>query len=177
MQPLQPLITDSHGVLRFKANAIVNHLLDSARQAGVADMNKLAILPFSQEDREQFAQLIGYSLSGFGELSYVSDDTYAAAEAAKQPAPKKRWTQTRITELIVATSVVIFMAMILLLYHNKRFTTDPQYAEGEWKVQIHIPPCDISNGKHLQVTFEPKSDWQHPNIATIECNAMPVPTK
>jgi len=30
---------------------------------------------FSQEDREQFAQLIGYSLSGFGELSYVSDET------------------------------------------------------------------------------------------------------
>ncbi|HEY9661654.1 MAG TPA: hypothetical protein V6C65_24625, partial [Allocoleopsis sp.] len=29
----------------------------------------------------QFAQLIGYSLSGFGDLSYVSDETYAAASS------------------------------------------------------------------------------------------------
>ncbi|GMV06748.1 MAG: hypothetical protein AMXMBFR53_30230 [Gemmatimonadota bacterium] len=34
---------------------------------------------FSVEDSEQFAQLIGYSLSGFGELSYVTDETYNAA--------------------------------------------------------------------------------------------------
>jgi hypothetical protein len=46
-------------------------------------MNSLAEHDFSPEDREQFAQLIGYSLSGFGELSYVSDETYAAAELMK----------------------------------------------------------------------------------------------
>jgi len=74
--PIQPLETDTQGVLRFKGNAIVRHLLDS----GVCDMNSLAAMPFSQEDREQFAQLIGYSLSGFAELPYVSEDTYAAAE-------------------------------------------------------------------------------------------------
>jgi hypothetical protein len=75
--PLQPLITDEHGITRFKRNAIVRALLD----AGPLDMNKLAVMPFSDEDREQFAQLIGYSLSGFGELSYVSDRTYKAAES------------------------------------------------------------------------------------------------
>lgn len=74
--PIQPLGLDEHGVLRFKANAIVRYLLD----AGPFDMNKLALMPFSQEDREQFAQLIGYSLGGFGELSYVSDETYDAAD-------------------------------------------------------------------------------------------------
>jgi hypothetical protein len=62
--------------LRFKANAIVRHLLDN----GGIDLNAIAMLSFSQEDREQFAQLIGYSLSGFGELSYVSDETYNAAD-------------------------------------------------------------------------------------------------
>lgn len=46
---------------------------------GSHDMNKIAALPFTQEDREQFAQLIGYSLSGFSELFYVSDDTYNVA--------------------------------------------------------------------------------------------------
>lgn len=41
-------------------------------------MNKLAMLDFSKEDRQQFAQLIGYSLDGYGELSYVDDDAYGA---------------------------------------------------------------------------------------------------
>lgn len=75
--PIQPLETDEHGVLRFKANAIVRYLLDH----GGIDLNKIATIDFPADDREQFAQLIGYSLSGFGDLSYVSDETYAAAEA------------------------------------------------------------------------------------------------
>ena len=75
--PIQPLLTDEHGVLRFKENAIVRHLLDSHP---ACDMNKLAGMDFTDEDRQQFAQLIGYSLSGYGELSYVSDEAYNAAK-------------------------------------------------------------------------------------------------
>ena len=75
--PIQPLITDKNGTTRFKGNAIVGFLLD----AGPFDMNQLAVMHFSDEDREQFVQLIGYSLSGFGELSCVSDKTYDAAQA------------------------------------------------------------------------------------------------
>lgn len=74
--PVQPLILDD-GIIRFKRNAIVRYLLD----AGPFNLNQLALMPFTDEDREQFAQLIGYSLSGFGELSYVSGETYARAEA------------------------------------------------------------------------------------------------
>ncbi len=76
--PIQPLLRDEHGTVRFKENAIVRYLLDN----GGIDLNKLATLPFSQNDREQFAQLIGYSLSGFGDLSYVSDRTYEKAAKA-----------------------------------------------------------------------------------------------
>lgn len=80
--PIQPLETDASGVLRFKPNAIVQHLLDN----GKIDLNDLACLEFSQGDREQFAQLIGYSLSGFGDLGYVSNGTYeAAALMAEDP--------------------------------------------------------------------------------------------
>jgi hypothetical protein len=71
------LAKDEHGVVRFKPNKIVQHLLDN----GGIDLNKIAILQFPKEDEIQFAQLIGYSLSGFGDLSYVDDETYAAAEA------------------------------------------------------------------------------------------------
>lgn len=74
--PTQPLVKDKHGTLRFKRNSIVEFLL----QKGGYDLNKLAAIDFSQEDREQFAQLIGYSLDGFGELDYVSDETYERAE-------------------------------------------------------------------------------------------------
>lgn len=75
--PIQPLVTDEHGRLRFKSNAIVRHLLDN----GPFDMNTIAMLDVPQEDREQFVQLTGYSLSGFSELSYVTMDTYETAEA------------------------------------------------------------------------------------------------
>lgn len=77
--PIQPLVIDKHGRKRFKGNAVVMFLLE----AGPFDMNALALKQFSSEDREQFAQLIGYSLSGFAELHYVSDETYALAEEAK----------------------------------------------------------------------------------------------
>ena len=75
--PLQPLEPDAKGVIRFKANAIVRHLLDTHPSC---NMNELARMEFSDDDRQQFAQLIGYSLSGYGELSgYVDDESYVAA--------------------------------------------------------------------------------------------------
>lgn len=74
--PIQPLEMTESGVLRFKANKIVQYLLDH----GGIDMNKLAMLDFPREDREQFAQLIGYSHSGAGDLQYFSDETWSAAQ-------------------------------------------------------------------------------------------------
>lgn len=82
--PIQPLAKDAHGVLRFKENAIVLHLLDTHP---ACDMNRLACMDFTDDDRQQFAQLIGYSLSGYGELrSYVDDHAYnTAATLADSP--------------------------------------------------------------------------------------------
>jgi hypothetical protein len=57
-------------------NAIVKYLLDTHPKE---NMNSLALLPFSKKDRVQFAQLIGYSICGFGELPYVSDKAYEEA--------------------------------------------------------------------------------------------------
>jgi hypothetical protein len=84
--PMQPVHIDPHGVVRFKSNAIVRHLLDVATERGIADMNSLAVGDFTQDDREQFAQLIGYSVCGFNELSYVSDATYRMADRRRQKA-------------------------------------------------------------------------------------------
>lgn len=75
--PIQPLATDAQGVVRFKANKIVQHLLDTHP---TCDMNALSVLDFTDDDRQQFAQLIGYSLSGYSSLTrYVDDASYYAA--------------------------------------------------------------------------------------------------
>lgn len=78
--PMQPVYLDEKGTIRFQPNKIVEYFLDH----GGIDMNALAMREFSQDDRIQFAQLIGYSVGGFHELSYVSDSAAKAASQAAQ---------------------------------------------------------------------------------------------
>lgn len=79
---MQPVIKDKNGHARFKENAIVRFLLDEASAGRKCDLNRLAVRDFVQSDWEQFYQLIGYSLSGYHELSNVSD--HSAIEATKE---------------------------------------------------------------------------------------------
>ncbi|MBX3588755.1 MAG: hypothetical protein KF796_19155 [Ramlibacter sp.] len=74
--PTQPTVL-INGVLRFKSNAIVRHL----RAHSSIDMNDLAKLSFSDEDRRQFAQLIGYSVSGYQDLDYVQRDPQGRSDS------------------------------------------------------------------------------------------------
>ena len=73
---LKPVIMIAKDIKMKDANAIVQHLFDTHP---TCDMNHLARIGFTDDDRQQFAQLIGYSLSGYGDLSYVDDRTYATA--------------------------------------------------------------------------------------------------
>ena len=77
--PMQPVVRGEDGVIRFKQNNIVRYLLDQ----GPADLNRLSELHylFDKADFEQFAQLIGYSVSGAGELMYMSEDLMQDADA------------------------------------------------------------------------------------------------
>ena len=89
--PIQPVEDDGTGVHRFKANKIVRYLIDLTTQRGICDMNALAIMPFSAEDRMQFAQLIGYSVCGYHELSYVTDKSAdEASRLSEQLTPPAR---------------------------------------------------------------------------------------
>jgi len=74
--PKQPLVWDGP-VIRFKANKIVEYLLEK----GGIDMNDISKNDFSKADRRQFAQLIGYSVSGYGGLSYVGCRRAGKADA------------------------------------------------------------------------------------------------
>ncbi len=79
LHSVQPLQLDEKGVLRFKPNPIVVWLLEQ----GAVSMNDIATNEaFSREDREHFAQLIGYSFDGASSLSYMSTDVLNAAKDA-----------------------------------------------------------------------------------------------
>jgi hypothetical protein len=72
---MQPIHTDKHGTVRFKPNPLVRYLLD----AGGINLNDIAIYAaetnVSEEHQMQLAQLIGYSVSGYGGLSYVTEES------------------------------------------------------------------------------------------------------
>jgi hypothetical protein len=81
---MQPVIlvaaADERGAhVRFKANTIVSWLVEQDH----IDLNRCAMLEFEREDHEQLAQLIGYSVSGYADLSYVTDRSFNKAWAAR----------------------------------------------------------------------------------------------
>jgi len=78
---MQPIVQDKRGVFRFKRNGLVDALYEHGVKTGLS-LNELHCMDFTDEDRQQFAQLIGYSVSGYGSLNYVSDEAYEAAEQA-----------------------------------------------------------------------------------------------
>lgn len=98
--PLQPLVLSENQELRFKPNAIVRFLLDR----GPFTMGDLAAEDFSQEDREQFAQLLGYSHRFASELSYMRSEVLDAAMAeyenpGQSPSSREAVLQGRLNAL------------------------------------------------------------------------------
>lgn len=75
---MQPIYLDDHGTPRFKANAIVRRLLDEK----IISLNLIAewLDSVPIEDAEQFWQLLGYSTSGYGSLSFVRKKTIQEAD-------------------------------------------------------------------------------------------------
>lgn len=74
----QPLVLDDNGVIRFRENRIINLLLEG----GPFDLNQIALMAFTDQERQQLAQLIGYSVSGYGDLSYASGEPTERADRA-----------------------------------------------------------------------------------------------
>lgn len=84
--PMQPIILASDGVVRFTQNRIVSRL--------PYDMNQIVRDycegKYTQAEMMQFAQLIGYSISGFGDLNYADKDVVRRADRKAESIPKKR---------------------------------------------------------------------------------------
>lgn len=73
--PMQP-VELIKGVVRFKENAIISHLIDK----GSISLNDLCFLDFSDSDWMQLHQLIGYSVSGYGGLNQTSKKSTRKAD-------------------------------------------------------------------------------------------------
>lgn len=118
--PIQPLEIDKHGSLRFKENHIVNDILEFSSRFGFG-FNEIAIREYSKEDRQQFAQLIGYSLGGYGELSYVDEEAYRTAEKMANGADERdariAVVEEKISELRAAIKMLREPMAILLEMH------------------------------------------------------------
>lgn len=77
--PMQPISTDELGVARFERNLIIDWLCTEK-----SNMNEVAIYAaengIDEKYQQQVAQLVGYSISGYGNLSYVNDENYERAQ-------------------------------------------------------------------------------------------------
>ena len=70
------------------------------------------------------------------------------------------------------TLTILAALLSLTACHRSEFTpANPQYAAGEWRIEMQTPPCET--GKNLQVVWpgEPGAPM------TIECDLMPVAEK
>lgn len=88
VHPMQPVIIDEIGLKRFRSNKILVWL----HSCGRIDLNELMLMPFTNEDRVQLAQLIGYPVEGFKNLCYVSDEDKKRADEAPVVGEEKRWS-------------------------------------------------------------------------------------
>lgn len=99
--PMQPIVEDEYKTLRFKENKIVSKLLDFASERGY-DMNQIAMGDFSKEDRQQFAQLIGYSVCGYSDLSYSEPNAYEIATVMHEDGETEQEAKLKYYENLVA---------------------------------------------------------------------------
>ena len=74
--PMQPIEKAADGVVRFKANAIVRWLIDTNR----TNLNEITMQGFDADDMVQFWQQLGYSVSGYGDLSFIPKDVVRRAD-------------------------------------------------------------------------------------------------
>lgn len=82
LHPMQPIGMDSRGVARFKANAVVEWMLETAMEAKLFDLNTIGRRGFDIDELEHLMQLIGYSASGYSSLGFVTEESAREADLA-----------------------------------------------------------------------------------------------
>ncbi len=85
--PDQPLYVDNEKRTRFHGNKIVRQLLTRASKGKKYDLNDIGEDIdnglFAQDDVDQFWQLLDYPITGYLELSCISDEAKDRAQEAE----------------------------------------------------------------------------------------------
>lgn len=86
-----PAYTDINGVTRFKGNSIIEFLFKS----GKLDLNQLAVDysngKFSKRDYAELNMMLGYSVSGFCDLSAFADMEVVTPGWRRVPSDDSPW--------------------------------------------------------------------------------------
>lgn len=89
--PMRPIFIDDANRPAFKGNAVIQYLVRSGKLNMVQAVEKIADKSLPQEDIDEFYQLVGYSIGGYCEIKFVSDEScekaLAIAERLVNPAP------------------------------------------------------------------------------------------
>ena len=98
--PVQPLIMDKHGIVRFMSNRLVNYMFDVT--ANIHGYDFASDYPVAEQ--EQLAQLTGVSLKLFRNLPFATPETIAVAdvmyrEKISEDKARIRWLEKRVKEL------------------------------------------------------------------------------
>lgn len=79
---MREIALDDKGTPRFKKNAVVRYLVNTE----IISLNEVLAFSLANglpiEDVEEFWQMLGYSTAGYGDLSFVRDETKNAADEA-----------------------------------------------------------------------------------------------
>jgi hypothetical protein len=107
--PMQPIGWDETGkVIRFKANKIVRMLLDTHK----LNLNDLAVMDaqgqFNDDDYTQLMQLIGYSVSGYGDLSTSPEEIVEKADEIAAELSRQR--KTHLVFATIVLTILVFIA-------------------------------------------------------------------
>jgi hypothetical protein len=78
------IVIAKDGIVRFRKNNIVADMLEVSQRHGFG-LNEIAVCSrFTREERAELAQLIGYSVDGYCDLSYALGKRKACRIAARR---------------------------------------------------------------------------------------------
>lgn len=79
LNPIQPLVIDEHGTLRYKQNVAVQRMYDALVAAGIDPFTIVRTEGLSQDDFGQFVQLLGHSHVGANGQWGITEEVYQTA--------------------------------------------------------------------------------------------------
>lgn len=119
--PMQPIHIATDGCVRFVTNPLVRHLLDH----GGLTMNDLVLVDATDAERSQFAQLIGYTVSDWGGLSYAEGTpAVPIADAIAEKLLQSAAPETGAPASPAGGELVALLEQIALIAHDGQHEED-----------------------------------------------------